>query len=288
VKTLLIVSLVIYLAGFALWIAGCIARQRSTGSCAGVPVGSPVGVSRTANRLNMLSLFVVIAALIVHTVVIGIRTYYTARLPVSAIGETLLFYSWCVIIATLFVVFRYRERLTGLITIPIGIISLAICFSRWTEPKTLPLILRTVWFEIHVIASFAGYALFSLAFAGAVLYLIRSCVSGKCSGAGSRDGSGEASLEVARTGVVWGFFLFSASMFSGAVWGYLAWGTYWMWEPKILWSFIVWFWFAGTMHAWYIKSWKGRTLAILTILGFAVVGFTYLGVGLLMKSSHSF
>ncbi len=279
-KTLLIVSLIIYLIGFVLWVAGCIARQRS--------LGEPARSTKAASRFASLSLFVVIAALIVHTVVIGIRTYYTARLPVSAIGETLLFYSWCVIIATLFVVLRYRERLTGLITIPIGIISLAICFSRWTEPKTLPLILRTIWFEIHVIASFAGYALFSLAFAGAILYLIRSSCSGKGRGVSMRNGSGESSLEVARTGVVWGFFLFSASMFSGAVWGYLAWGTYWMWEPKILWSFILWFWFAGTMHAWYIKSWKGRTLAILTIIGFAIVGFTYLGVGLLMKSSHSF
>ncbi len=277
-ETLLVVSLMIYITGFVLWVAGCVAARRASGASS--------GSSALSDRLNRLSLLVVIAALIVHTVLIGLRTYYSARLPVAAVGETLLFYSWCVIVASLFVVLRYRERVTGLVTIPIGIIALAIGLSRWSPPKTLPLILRTVWFEIHVIASFAGYALFSLAFAGALLYLIRSF--GSSGGPEGGSGSAETSLGVARTGVVWGFFLFSASMFSGAVWGYLAWGTYWMWEPKILWSFIVWFWFAGTMHAWYVRSWKGRTLAILTILGFVVVGFTYLGVGLLMKSSHSF
>jgi len=281
-KTLLVVSLIIYITGFVLWIAGCAAARRASGAAASSKS------YKSSCRLNRLSLLVVAAALIVHTVLIGVRTYYSARLPVAAVGETLLFYSWCVIVATLFVVLRYRDRVTGLVTIPIGIIALAIGLSRWTPPKTLPLILRTVWFEIHVIASFAGYALFSLAFAGALLYLIRSFGSSGGDEGGRGESSAETSLGVARTGVVWGFFLFSASMFSGAVWGYLAWGTYWMWEPKILWSFIVWFWFAGTMHAWYIRSWKGRTLAIATILGFVVVGFTYLGVGLLMKSSHSF
>jgi len=277
-KTLLAVSLMVYIAGFVLWVAGCVSARRSSRA------SSSSGASGSSGRLSRLSLLVVVAALIAHTVLIGIRTYYSAWLPVTAVGETLLFYSWCVIVATLFVGFRYKERLTGLVTIPIAMVALAISFLRWTPPKALSLMLRTVWFEIHVIASFAGYALFSLAFAGALLYLIRSFGS-------ARSGEGicaESSLEVARTGVVWGFFLFSASMFSGAVWGYLAWGTYWMWEPKMLWSFIVWFWFAGTMHAWYVKSWKGRTLAILTVLGFVVVGFTYLGVGLLMKSSHSF
>jgi ABC-type transport system involved in cytochrome c biogenesis permease subunit len=276
-KTLVLCSLLLYLTGFIMWVVGCYIKWRGGGR----------GLASSPSKFDTFSLVAIIASLVLHTVVIGIRTYYSSRLPVAAMGETLLFYSWCVMVATLFVVLRYRERTTGLVTIPIGIIALAVCLSKWTPPKTLPLILRTFWFEIHVIASFAAYALFSLAFAGALLYIIRTFGS-SVAGGNSGESNAEPSLEIARTGVVWGFFLFSASMFSGAVWGYLAWGTYWMWEPKILWSFIVWFWFAGTMHAWYIKSLKGRTLAILTVLGFIVVGFTYLGVGLLMKNSHSF
>jgi len=42
------------------------------------------------------------------------------------------------------------------------------------------------------------------------------------------------------------------------------------------------------MHAWYVKQWRGTGLAIATIIGFIIVLFTYLGVSLLMKSSHSF
>jgi ABC-type transport system involved in cytochrome c biogenesis permease subunit len=34
--------------------------------------------------------------------------------------------------------------------------------------------------------------------------------------------------------------------------------------------------------------WTGRPAVVLGIAGFGVVMFTYLGVGLLMKSSHAF
>jgi cytochrome c biogenesis factor len=94
--------------------------------------------------------------------------------------------------------------------------------------------------------------------------------------------------EIAGKSILWGFFFFSAAMFAGAVWAYLAWGAYWLWEPKVIWSFIVWFYFAGAMHAWYVKEWRGTGLAVATIIGFFVVLFTYLGVSMLMKSSHSF
>jgi len=94
--------------------------------------------------------------------------------------------------------------------------------------------------------------------------------------------------DIANRSILWGFFFFSASMFAGAVWAYLAWGTYWLWEPKVIWSFIVWFYYAGAMHAYYVKEWRGKGLAIATVIGFFVVLFTYLGVSLLMKSSHSF
>ena len=94
--------------------------------------------------------------------------------------------------------------------------------------------------------------------------------------------------DIANRSILWGFFFFSASMFAGAVWAYLAWGTYWLWETKVIWSFIVWFYYAGAMHAYYVKEWRGKGLAIATIVGFFVVLFTYLGVSMLMKSSHSF
>jgi ABC-type transport system involved in cytochrome c biogenesis permease subunit len=77
-------------------------------------------------------------------------------------------------------------------------------------------------------------------------------------------------------------------MIFGGVWAYLAWGTYWLWTPKELWTVLLWLFYSLYLHARLMGWWTGRPAVVLGIAGFGVVMFTYLGVGLLMKSSHAF
>src|SRR3989304_815 len=248
------------------------------------PLSSPQGGegrARGKDIFEFLSKSAVIIGLITHTIALSIRTYDSGHAPMMAMYETLLFFSWSTVLVSAIVIFRYNERLTELITIPVAILAMIFAQINETPPKPLTLILKTWWFETHVIKSFAAYALFTLAFAGAILYLL----------SGPRLMNSEKKKDfqdIANRSILWGFFFFSASMFAGGVWAYLAWGTYWLWEPKVIWSFIVWFYYAGAMHAYYVKEWRGKGLAIATVIGFFVVLFTYLGVSLLMKSSHSF
>jgi len=219
-----------------------------------------------------------------HTMALILRVRATGHAPMASMFETLIFYAWATALVTLIVIFRYKERAPGLLTVPVAILALAFAISRYEPGRPLNLILRTRWFESHVTLSFAAYALFTLAFSGAVIYLYRSYRLG----GGEGDDTLKKYEEIAGKGVLWGFLLFSGAMISGAVWGYLAWGAYWLWEPKSIWSFILWFYYAGAMHAWYIKKWRGKGLSVATVIGFGLLLFTYLGVSLLMKISHSF
>ena len=227
------------------------------------------------------------AGFILHTAALIVRTAATGHAPMASIYETLLFYSWTVTLVSLIVRARYSESTTGLITTPMAIATLVFAFFNEVPGKTLTLILRTIWFEIHVTSSFASYALFTLAFSAALTYLIKKYLF-----SGNKSPEFEAELKkyerISSRSIMWGFLFFSASMFGGAIWGYLAWGAYWMWEPKIIWSFIVWFYYAGAMHAFFVGRWRGTGLSIATVIGIFIVLFTYLGVGMLMKSSHSF
>lgn len=227
------------------------------------------------------SKWTLIAGIVTHTAALLIRTMEYNHAPMASMYETLLFYSWTITLVSLIVIFRYNERLTELVNVTMAIVALLFAFANEAPGKALSLILNTRWFEIHVTSSFAAYALFTLSFSAAIFYLIFKW-----------RGAGESLLKkyenIAARGIMWGFLFFSASMFAGAIWGYLAWGTYWMWEPKIIWSFIVWFYYAGAMHACFVRRWRGTGLAVATALGIFVVLFTYLGVGMLMKSSHSF
>lgn len=231
--------------------------------------------------LEKASRWLLVLGLIAHTGALVERVWSTGHAPMASMYETLVFFSWTAILVSAIVVFRYSERETELVTVPVSILAIVFALVNEKPGGPLTLILRTRWFETHVTASFAGYALFTLAFAGALVYLIKKW-------RGREEDELRKFQDIAGKSILWGFFFFSASMFAGAVWAYLAWGAYWLWEPKVIWSFIVWFYFAGAMHAWYVKQWRGTGLAIATIIGFIIVLFTYLGVSLLMKSSHSF
>ena len=83
-------------------------------------------------------------------------------------------------------------------------------------------------------------------------------------------------------------------MVCGGIWAYCAWGSYWIWTPKEIWSVIVWVYFAALTHLKFIPAqagWPGWTKRLemgATAAGYGVVLLTFLGVSLLLRSSHSF
>lgn len=227
------------------------------------------------------SKYVLTVGLALHTGALLFRTYSTGHAPMADMFETIMLYSFTVVLATVIIIFRYKERTVELISMPVAMVALVVSILAISPGKPLSLVLRTWYFETHVMSSFAAYAFFTVAFSSAVLYLIIE--------RNSSDGIRiDTFQEIMGRSIMWGFFLFSISMFLAAIWSYLAWGSYWLWDAKVIWSFIVWFYYGGAIHAWFVKGWRGRAFAIGSIIGFFVVLFTYLGVSLLMKSTHSF
>lgn len=86
-----------------------------------------------------------------------------------------------------------------------------------------------------------------------------------------------------------GFPLFTlGGLIMGAIWANSAWGKYWTWDPKETWSLITWFVYALYLHARFVGGWRGKRVAILSVVGFIAVIFTYLGVNLVLAGLHSY
>ena len=89
--------------------------------------------------------------------------------------------------------------------------------------------------------------------------------------------------------LTFGFPLLTVAIITGAIWAETAWGTYWSWDPKETWSLITWFIYAALLHGRLTTGWRGRRAAVLSIIGFFVLLFTFLGVNLLpSESKHSY
>jgi ABC-type transport system involved in cytochrome c biogenesis permease subunit len=88
-----------------------------------------------------------------------------------------------------------------------------------------------------------------------------------------------------------GFGVWSLSMICGGVWGVLAWGAYFLWDPKVIWSVILWFHFATFVHVKLTPSLQGRPWIrpALALAGFAFVLVAYVGTSFFWgRSSHAF
>jgi cytochrome c-type biogenesis protein CcsB len=86
-----------------------------------------------------------------------------------------------------------------------------------------------------------------------------------------------------------GFPLFTiGGLIMGAIWADSAWGRYWSWDPKETWSLITWLVYALYLHARLVAGWRGKKVAILAVIGFIAVIFTYLGVNLVLSGLHSY
>ncbi|MEJ2158770.1 MAG: c-type cytochrome biogenesis protein CcsB [Desulfobacteraceae bacterium] len=87
--------------------------------------------------------------------------------------------------------------------------------------------------------------------------------------------------------IMFGFLLLTVGIITGSVWANSAWGRYWGWDPKETWSFITWLIYAALLHFRMMRGWRGKRIAVLSIVGFAAVLFTYFGVNLL-PGLHSY
>lgn len=216
------------------------------------------------------------AAFGLQAVYLAIRGFETGRMPIVGVHDTLSLLSASLVAFSfplLKAVGRRRDFFV-MLSLTAAMFSLFAFFSK-PHAGPLPPVLKTYWFELHVVLSFFSYALFGL---GAIL--------GVCYLRAPGDSQGLLGAQYRSLLVGYGFF--SLSMVFGGIWAYLAWGTYWVWTPKEIWTTLLWLFYGLYLHARLMGKWAGRPSAALGAAGFLVVLFTYLGVGLLMKSSHAF
>jgi len=88
-----------------------------------------------------------------------------------------------------------------------------------------------------------------------------------------------------------GFPLLTLGLLMGSWWGKLAWGDYWDWDPKELWSLASWLVYVEYFHVRYMFGKRYPRLgSCLAILGAVVIVITLLWVNLsrLFSGLHSY
>ena len=215
------------------------------------------------------------------------------HVPLANLYESMIFFAWTIILIYLIIEWRTKSKIIGVFVVPIAFLAMAYAsISPDISNRIEPLIpaLQSNWLTSHVVTCFMGYAAFAVAFGCGLIYLLKNKEKGIVEKPSDFLGKlpALATLDtLIYQSISLGFIFLTIGIMTGSIWAHYAWGSYWSWDPKETWSLITWIIYAIMLHSRYVRDWRGNRMAILAIIGFACVLFTYLGVNYL-PGLHSY
>lgn len=174
---------------------------------------------------------------------------------------------------------KLRSPATDLLLAVIVLFPAGFVFSA--NPQHLPPALQSWLFAPHVAVYMLSYVFMAKAFLQAVFQLWTR---------GLVDDNLQYEQSTYRM-VYAGFPLLTLGLFLGSYWGKQAWGDYWAWDPKELWSLASWLVFLAYFHFRYMFGKKRPNInSVLAILGMVAIIITLLWVNLsrIFSGLHSY
>ncbi|WP_223159070.1 c-type cytochrome biogenesis protein CcsB [Microcella alkalica] len=177
--------------------------------------------------------------------------------------------------------------ISGFTLLSLGIVTT----NFYVDVVPTPPPLQSSWLVIHVLVATLATGFFAIGAGLSIMQLIRSrAAASKAEGlrfVHTLPGASALESLAYRVNVV-GFVFWTFTLIAGAIWAERAWGRYWGWDTKEVWTFIIWTLFAGYIHARATRGWRGDRSAWLAIIGFSAVIFNYTVVNLFFKGLHSY
>ncbi|MCM6761594.1 c-type cytochrome biogenesis protein CcsB [Rathayibacter sp. ZW T2_19] len=282
-------------SGRATVASGGASRPTATLSRLGSRVEDEVYNAPARSKTMRIGFSLTLLAFVLHAAAAVLRGVAAGRVPWANMYEFSLTGTLIIIGVFLVVQLRWDLRflgafITGLVLVLLGIATV----NYYVAVVPLPPALQSYWLVIHVLVAILGTAFFALGFALSVTQLLQA----------RREGAEENPRSVLRflktlpsaltlenlayRVTIIGFILWTFTLIAGAVWAEKAWGRYWGWDTKEVWTFIIWTIYAGYIHARATRGWRGTPSAWLAIIGFAAVMFNFGVVNVFFKGLHAY
>lgn len=233
---------------------------------------------------------ILVAGFVCHTLFLGYGYYELGTAPVLDLRSALSFFAWSIVGVYLVVQARFKLMVLGSFVAPLAAFLMIISSAMPLTAGPVKPLFKSLWLTLHVGTVFAGDALLAMAFLAAVMYLLqeRQIKKKRLGSIYSRLPSLATLDHINYYAIMYGFPFLTIGMITGSIYAQVALGRYWQWDPKEVWSLVVWLFYAALLHQRLAVGWQGRRAAVMSIICFGILLFTFVGVSLLMGGYHSF
>ncbi len=230
----------------------------------------------------------IVAGFLYHTFGLGLRWYISGHAPWSNGYESMIFIAWALLLAGL--LFSRRSPFVLSVTALFAGVVLMVSHLSWMNPEITNLVpvLKSYWLTLHVAIITGGYGFMMLgSLLGFMNLLLISLQNVKNRARVSL--TIDELTAINEMALIVGLYLMTIGSFLGGVWANESWGRYWGWDPKETWSLITILIYAFVVHMRLIPGLRGRmAFNTASLLAFASVIMTYLGVNYYLSGMHSY
>lgn len=245
--------------------------------------------SKTDRTAAQIRVWMTVSVLI-HTIYLATLTYTTGHLPVSDTFMVLTTCAWLFVVVYLILQTRLQEMTMGVFFVPLIMLLQTISNLFINFDKPLAPVLTELVFEVHVALMISAYAAFTISFIASLMYILlsREMQTKKLGIFFERLPSLQFFDHLSNQAVNIGLLLVTTGIGLGVYMGFNVWEGRWALDPKLLAVLISWV--IYLVHFVTRKSigWQGKRAAIVSVVGFNWLLFSFIIVTTFFSKVHNF
>lgn len=252
------------------------------------PSSEPAGARKAAGvgwSLTVLGTLLVVIGVV-------LRAAEVQRWPLGNMYEFAVVGAMFVLLAYCAWAVRRDLRWLGLFVVTPVLLNLGLAITVWyTDASELMPSLRSIWLAIHVAVATLSMAIFTIGFSLGILYLVQDRLEstpGRRRSFMDRLPDARALERLTYAVHIVAFPLWTFTVIAGAIWARQAWGSYWNWDPKEVWSFVIWVVYAAYLHARATTGWRRQNAVWIALVGFGCIILNFAVVNVFFVGQHSY
>ena len=237
--------------------------------------------------LNRAAFWLTVLTLVVHTWALGTRMYLQGRPPVTNLYSAAVWIAWGCVLLGIFLEGLYKNGVGNVTAAVTGSLSMLLAHHLAGSGDTMEMMQAVLdtnfWLATHVTVVTFGYVATVVAGVIGALYVVCGVLTPRLT----------KELAQSFAQMIYGVLCFATLLsFTGTVlggiWADQSWGRFWGWDPKENGALLIVLWNVLILHARWAGMIKQRGMAVLSIFGIMLTGWSGIGTNQLGVGLHAY